>query len=267
MRPSRQPALFISHGGGPWPYIDEMKKAFAKTAKELSEIPQQLPERPKAVLVVSGHWEEPEFTVGTAQLPSMVFDYSGFPEHTYRISYPAPGSPELAARVRSLLGDSGIKCQEDSERGFDHGIFVPLYLMYPNADVPIVSLSLKSSYDPAEHIRMGEALRPLRDEGVLIIGSGLSYHNMRGFRSGDGLEVSETFESWLNQTISESNVSRRTERLVQWEKAPAARLAHPQEDHLLPLMVVAGAAGEAPGHRIFLDHVMGVAMASYRFDG
>jgi aromatic ring-opening dioxygenase catalytic subunit (LigB family) len=258
--------LFISHGGGPWPFVDEMKRAYAKTARELAALPQQLPEKPKAVLVVSGHWEEREFKVGTSERPPMIFDYYGFPEHTYQISYPAPGSPELASRVRSLIESSGIKCQEDPSHGLDHGIFIPLYLMYPNADVPIVPLSLKSSYDPAEHIRLGEALRPLREEGVLIIGSGLSYHNMRGFRTGGGAEVSETFESWLNETISQPSAALRNDRLVHWEKAPSARLAHPQEDHLLPLMVVAGVAGEGPGRRIFIDHVMGVAMASYRFD-
>jgi aromatic ring-opening dioxygenase catalytic subunit (LigB family) len=149
----------------------------------------------------------------------MDYDYHGFPEHTYRIQYNAPGSPALAQHVRELLAQGGIEAGEDPARGFDHGTFVPLALMYPDADVPIVLLSLKSGYDPAEHIALGKALETLRDEGILIIGSGLTYHNMQGFR----------------------------------------------EDHLLPLMVVAGAAGNDIGRRAFVDHVMGVAMASYRF--
>jgi aromatic ring-opening dioxygenase catalytic subunit (LigB family) len=155
--------------------------------------------------------------------------------------------------------------KEDSVRGFDHGTFVPLVLMYPKADVPVVTLSMKSSYDPLEHINLGKALLPLRDEGVLIIGSGLSYHNMRGFGSKDARPVSEQFEEWLNETISEADARVRNERLQNWEKAPAARLAHPREDHLIPLMVVAGAAGDDVGHRIFKDTVWNTVMASYRF--
>lgn len=265
MSKSRLPTLFVSHGGGPWPYIDEMKKLFAKTAIEFSRIPATLPIKPNAILMVSGHWEEPEFTVATSEHPPMVYDYSGFPEHTYHISYPAPGSPALAGRIRALLSQSGINCKEDPTRGFDHGTFTPLVLMYPDADIPVVTLSMKSNYDPLEHIRLGQVLLPLRDEGVLIMGSGLSYHNMRGFGGDQAKPVSEQFEAWLNETISETDVQVRNERLQNWEKAPAARMAHPREDHLIPLMVVAGAAGEDRGRRIFIDTVWNTAMASYRF--
>lgn len=264
MNAQRQPALFVSHGGGPWPYIEEMKKAYAKTAKEFAQIPAILPQKPKAVLVISGHWEEENFTVSAAKQPPMVFDYSGFPEHTYKISYPAVGSPDLAAKIQGLLSARGIKCDIDSSRGFDHGTFVPLHLMFPNADVPVVSMSMKSNYDPEEHIKLGEALRSLRDEGVLIIGSGLNYHNMRGFNTPAGGPVSEAFEAWLNDTISMPS-EVRSARLIDWELAPAARLAHPREDHLMPLMVVSG-AGQNGGRRLFADHVMGVVMASYIFD-
>lgn len=265
MNRARLPTLFVSHGGGPWPYVDEMKKLFAKTAMAFSTIPEKLPFKPETILVVSGHWEEPEFTVATSGHPPMVYDYSGFPEHTYHIKYPAPGSPTLASRIRALLSQSGIKSKEDPARGFDHGTFVPLALMYPKADVPVVILSMKSSYNPLEHINLGKALLPLRDEGVLIIGSGLTYHNMRGFGSKDAKPVSEQFEEWLNETISEADARVRNERLQNWEKAPAARLAHPREDHLIPLMVVAGAAGDDIGHRLFKDTVWNTVMASYRF--
>lgn len=262
---TKLPTFFISHGGGPWPYIDDMKKQFAKTARELSQLPESLPCKPKAILVITGHWEESEFTVSTAANPPMKYDYSGFPEHTYRIKYPAPGSPALASRVRELLSQAGISSNEDPHRGFDHGTFVPLFLMYPDASIPVVMLSLKSNYDPLEHIRAGEALKPLRDEGILIIGSGLTYHNMRGFGQTDATPVSEQFEQYLNEAISEPNPVNRAEKLINWETAPVARLAHPREDHLIPLMVVVGAAGDDVGSRVFVDKVFNVAMASYRF--
>ncbi len=261
----KQPTLFISHGGGPWPWIPEMKNMFTRTVDWLENLPKTLPEKPKAILSISGHWEADEFTVSTAKRPPMIYDYGGFPEHTYQISYPAPGSPELAAQVRSLLSKAGIANQEDPGHGFDHGTFVPLYLMYPQADIPVVSLSIKSNYDPLEHIEMGRALQSLREQGVLIIGSGLSYHNMRGFRTPGADQVSKRFGKWLAETVTAENPREREARLLHWEQAPAARDAHPQEDHLIPLMVVEGAAGTDPGHNEFMDHVMGVDMASYRF--
>ena len=259
------PVYFVSHGGGPWPWIPEMARDFAKTAQEFAKIPATLPQKPKAVLVITGHWEEPQFTVSTSERPPMEYDYHGFPEHTYRIRYPAPGSTALAQRVRELLAGSGITSAEDPKRGFDHGTFVPLSLMYPDADVPIVLLSLKSNYDPSEHIRVGEALQKLRDEGILIIGSGLTYHNMRGFRQPGSMSVSQAFEGYLNDAITDPDSKSRNGKLERWETGPAARAAHPREDHLLPLMVVAGAAGDAAGKRLFVDNVMSVAMASYRF--
>lgn len=260
----RQPAFFISHGGGPWPWIDEMRAMFAGSASWLARLPQTLPAVPKAILSVTGHWEAPEFTVGTSARPPMVYDYSGFPEHTYHITYPAPGAPDVAERVRGLLSAAGIPCRTDAERGFDHGTFVPLYVMYPRGEIPVVQLSIKHSLDPREHLHAGTALQPLRDEGVLIVGSGLSYHNMRGFRGGGG-PASQAFEQWLTNAVSDLNVAGRNSRLMSWEQAPAARLSHPREDHLVPLLVAAGAAGEDLGRRDFLDHAMGIDMASYRF--
>lgn len=259
------PTFFVSHGGGPWPWVDGMKQLFAKTAREFAQMPGLLPDKPKAVLVITGHWEAQDFTVSTAEHPPMEYDYSGFPEHTYRIQYKAPGSKALAGRVGELLGAAGIGCKEDAHRGFDHGTFVPLSLMYPEADVPVVMLSMKSSYDPAEHIRLGQAIAPLRDEGVLIMGSGLTYHNMRGFGRPQSTPVAEAFEAFLNTAITAPSAQQRNDMLVHWQEAPGARLAHPQEDHLIPLMVVAGAAGADVGHRVFIDHVMEVAMASYQF--
>ena len=265
MDAARLPTLFVSHGGGPWPWVDGMKEQFAKTAAEFRHMPARLPTRPKAVLVITGHWEAAEFTVSTGAHPPMEYDYSGFPAHTYQLRYPAPGSPALAARVEALLKGAGFGVREDAQRGFDHGTFVPLWLMYPDAEVPIVMLSLKSSYDAAEHIRLGAALQPLRAEDVLILGSGLTYHNMRGFRRDESTPVAEVFEAYLNDAVVQPDAAVRNERLAHWQEAPGARLAHPQEDHLLPLMVVAGAAGIDVGHRVFVDHVMKVPMATYAF--
>lgn len=265
MSSTRLPVLFLSHGGGPWPWVDGMKQMFARTAREFAALPARLPARPKAVLVITGHWEAPQFSVSTAEHPPMDYDYSGFPEHTYRLQYPAPGSPALAQRVRDLLGQAGIASSADPLRGFDHGTFVPLSLMYPQADMPVVLLSLKSDYDAAEHIRVGKAIAPLRDEGVLIVGSGLTYHNMSGFGRTSSTPVAEAFETYLEDAISQEEPAARNQMLESWESAPAARLAHPREDHLLPLMVVAGAAGDDRGGRVFVDHVMEVAMASYQF--
>ena len=262
---TRMPVYFLSHGGGPWPYVEGMRQQFAKTEREFKALPDRLPAKSKAVLAITGHWEEEEFTVSTAERPPMVYDYYGFPEHTYHIRYPAPGSPELASRVKTLLSNAGISAKEDSGRGFDHGTFVPLALMYPNADVPIVMLSLKSDYDPQEHIRVGQALQSLRDEGVLIIGSGLTYHNMRGFGRDESTPIAEAFENYLNNAIEQSDAKVRNDMLAKWEAVPGARLAHPREDHLIPLMVVAGAAGNDKGRPVFVDHVMKVPMASYEF--
>lgn len=267
MNTSRMPVYFLSHGGGPWPWVEQMRQAFANTAREFAALPGRLPARPRAILAISGHWEAPGFTVSTATRPPMEYDYYGFPEHTYRVQYPAPGDPALAARVRELLGAAGMAAGEDPARGFDHGVFVPLALMYPEADIPVVMLSLRSSYDPAEHIRVGQALAPLRDEGVLIIGSGLTYHNMRGFGRDESTVPATRFERYLDTVIGQESPATRNRMLVDWEAAPAARLAHPREDHLLPLMVVAGAAQDDVGQALFVDHVFKVPMASYEFGG
>ncbi len=262
---TRFPILFLSHGGGPWPFMEDRRVQYAKTAEAFAKLPQLLPERPNAVLVITGHWEADAFTVSTSPHPPMVYDYYGFPEHTYHLKYPAPGKPELAAQVKALLTHAGLDCREDPDQGFDHGTFVPLGLMYPNADVPIVLLSLKSSYDAAEHVKVGQAIASLRDEGIQIVGSGLTYHNMRGFGRDESAPVAEAFEAWLRTAIGQKGASVRNDMLTNWEAAPGARLAHPREDHLVPLMVVAGAAGEDEGRVLFTDHAMKVPMASYAF--
>ena len=195
----------------------------------------------------------------------MIYDYGGFPPHTYQIRYPAPGAPAIAARVQALLQQAGIPVAMDEERGFDHGTFTPLYAMYPEADVPVVQLSIQRDYDPEAHLALGRALAPLREEGVLIVGSGLSYHNLRAFGAA-ARGPSEAFDGWLHGVMS-APPGERAAALRDWAKAPAARIAHPQEDHLIPLMVAAGAAEGEAAHRVYheRDFMGGVTASSYRF--
>lgn len=262
----RQPVYFLSHGGGPWPYMGgPMRAHFALMERALRDIPRQLPEPPAAVLVVSGHWEEQEFTVSSSPQPGMVYDYYGFPPETYRIRYPAPGSPQLAARVQQLLGTAGWPVAADPARGFDHGTFSMMQPIYPDADVPVVQLSLKASMDPAEHLAAGRALAPLRDEGILIIGSGQSYHNLRLW-SPAGAQPAAAFDAWLRRSLLGTTPAERNAALLAWQAAPAARAAHPREDHLIPLMAVAGAAGDDAATAIYGERFMGsLAVSSFRF--
>ena len=263
----RLPAYFISHGGGPWPWLTgEMPGVYDRLAASLRAMPRELGARPRAVLAVSGHWEEDEFTVMSGAEPPMVYDYSGFPAHTYRIKYPAPGSPEVAARVRELLTRAGIGTREDKARGFDHGVFAPLRVIYPEADVPALQLSIRRGYDPEEHLAAGRALAPLRDEGVLILGSGLSYHNLRQFGPG-ARGASKEFDEWLTDAVCASVGEDRNQKLRRWSEAPSARAAHPREDHLIPLMLAAGAAGGEPAEVVYHEDSFfgGIAVSSYRF--
>jgi aromatic ring-opening dioxygenase catalytic subunit (LigB family) len=268
MKPLRLPVYFISHGGGPWSYMDDASRApYAKLAASLADMPRQLREKPRAVLMVSAHWEEREFTLTSNPKPTMIYDYGGFPEYTYHIHYDAPGDPALAARAKSLLDAAGLPAQLDPERGFDHGAFTPLKVIYPAADVPVVQLSLKRGLDPATHLAMGRAISPLRDEGVLIVGSGLSYHNLRQFFSPAAFGPSREFDAWLNGALLGGSAADRDKLLAAWESAPSARAAHPREEHLLPLMVAAGAAGNDMAELAYheKDFLGGITVSSFRF--
>jgi aromatic ring-opening dioxygenase catalytic subunit (LigB family) len=224
-----------------------------------------LPGPPEALIVVSGHWEEPAFTASAAPAPKLIFDYSGFPEHTYRLTWPAPGNPELAGRVAGMLQQAGLPSAIDATRGFDHGVFVPLKVVFPNAEIPVVTLSLAASLDPALHLAAGRALAPLRDEGVLIVGSGMSFHNLRAYMRPETRERAQAFDDWLTRAI-ESPAAERTALLTAWRKAPFAAYAHPREEHLIPLLVAAAAGSDSPGRRIFTDEPMGARISAYRFD-
>ncbi|HYG27011.1 MAG TPA: class III extradiol ring-cleavage dioxygenase [Caulobacteraceae bacterium] len=265
---TRLPTYFISHGGGPWPYLDgPFRRMFDQLEQSLVDIRRELGDAPKAVLMITGHWEEKGFAISSAERPGMVYDYSGFPPHTYEIKYKAPGSPELAARVQQLLAGGGIAARLDPQRGYDHGTFSVMKPLYPGEDIPLVQLSIDISYDPELHVRLGRLLAPLRDEGVLIIGSGLSYHNLGEMRGDAGFEPSRRFDAWLQETLVASEPQVRTERLIHWEQAPAARAAHPQEDHLIPLMAAVGAAEDEPAAVVYhqKDFSGGITASSFRF--
>jgi aromatic ring-opening dioxygenase catalytic subunit (LigB family) len=267
--PIRQPAIFLPHGGGPCFFMDWTwgpADTWEATRIFLSGLADTLSAEPKAMVVISGHWEEPAFTASAAASPELIFDYSGFPEHTYHLTWPAPGDPELAERVAKLLSHAGLPSTLSSNRGFDHGVFVPLKVVFPHAQIPVVTLSLASSLAPALHLAAGRALAPLRDEGVLIVGSGMSFHNLRGYNRPETAERACAFDDWLTKAV-ESPAADRDALLASWRNAPYAAYAHPREEHLIPLMVAAGAGGSARGKRIFSDDPMGAAISAYRFDG
>jgi aromatic ring-opening dioxygenase catalytic subunit (LigB family) len=244
-----------------------------RMAEYLRAMPDEVKSRPKALVVVSGHWEEKVATIQNNPAPPLLYDYYGFPPSTYQISFPAPGAPKVSARVAELLGAAGIPYQYDNARGFDHGVFIPLKVAFPRADVPIVQLSLFASMDPAEHIGLGQALAPLRDEGVLIVGSGMTYHNvrtlmahMRGGSNGQAPDAgSQRFDDWLEEVLTKATPEERIAALAKWDRAPAARDAHPREEHLLSLHVVVGAAVNDPGRRTLKDVVMGAVESAFRF--
>lgn len=262
---ARLPAYFISHGGGPCFFMDwNPPDTWKGLGNWLGGIAADVGSKPKAVIVISAHWEAAQFSVTAAAQPPLIYDYTGFPPHTYQLKYPAPGAPALAQRVLYLLSAAGVGAQADARRGWDHGVFIPLKLIYPQADVPVLQLSLKAGLSPAEHIEAGRALSPLRDEGVLIVGSGYSYHNMRGY-GGAGERAADEFDGWLVDAMTRHAPAERDALLADWECAPSARAAHPREEHLLPLMVVAGAAGEDAGKRVFGEKVWGIATSGFRF--
>lgn len=263
----RLPTYFISHGGGPWPWMKrEMGATYDKLAAALADMPRQIGRKPAAILMVSAHWEAPVFTVQGSAKPPMIYDYGGFPAHTYDVHYDAPGSPALAQRVQQLIAAAGLPAQIDPERGYDHGTFSPMVAIYPQADVPVVQLSLRRGLDPAEHLALGRAIAPLRDENVLIVGSGLSYHNLRNFGP-QAHDVSKAFDDWLDTAVVGGTGEARNAQLLDWAGAPAARMAHPREEHLIPLMVAVGAAQGEAGDRVYHEDAFmgGLVVSSFRF--
>jgi len=262
--PERMPTAFVPHAGGPVGHV-EMGLPTAEVDdivsywRSLRDLPGATP---NAVLAVSAHWEARVPTVMSSSNPPMLYDYGGFPPQAYQITWPAPGDPALATRVRELLERAGFESADDPKRGFDHGTFVPFKMTYP-ADVPVVQLSLKAGLDAGEHLRIGRALAPLRDEGVFIVGSGDSFHNLRGFTS-EFRKRSDAFHAWLIESVT-GDAKERDRKLSDWTSAPCARDCHPREEHLIPLMVVAGAAGEDLGTVTWRGPFLGIEQVGFHF--
>ena len=270
---ARMPTIFLPHGGGPWPFTSEPifgnGTSWTRMEAYMRGLGMIAPTRPSAVLVISAHWEATVPTLMTSKAPPMLYDYSGFPPETYEVKWPAPGAPELAATIEQMLSDAGIPTSTDARRGFDHGTFVPLKLAFPEADLPTLQLSLKRGFDPAEHLAIGRALEPLRDRGVLMVGSGMSYHNMRAFgrlMRGDltARAESKAFDEWL-AGLGALDADARHGALLDWERAPSARACHPREEHLLPLHVMAGAAGDDPVSSPYRDIILGAHVSALHF--
>ncbi len=249
--------VYFSHGGGPLPILgDPSHKAMVDF---MTQLPSRL-KKPDAILVISAHWEERAATLLGASNPGMFYDYYGFPNEAYEITYPAPGSPSLANRIAEDLSKNNIPARIDPERGFDHGLFIPLKLMYPQADIPSLQLSLLRGLDPDAHIALGKALRDLMNENILVIGSGFSFHNLGAFIWEGTVQpdpANDAFQNWLIETCTGSMAQTdREQRLIEWQKAPSARYCHPREEHLLPVHVCSGMSNK-PASLIFDDMILG----------
>lgn len=260
----RSSVLYLSHGGGPLPLLGD--QGHQNMIDFIRKVTPTLM-KPSAILVISAHWEESIPTVTSGAFPSLIYDYYGFPKESYEIEYSAPGAPELANKIFNLLRSAGIEAKLDDQRGFDHGLFVPLKIMYPDANIPCVQLSLVNSLQPEAHIRIGKALADLRKDNVLVIGSGFSFHNLKEFfvpPTPKSQAMNESFEQWLIDTCSNSQLTEeeREQRLINWDSAPAARFCHPREEHLLPLHVCYGVAGTA-AKKVFEFEIMGKMASAY----
>jgi len=264
---ARMPVLFVPHGAGPCFFMDwSPADTWQRLAGFLKGVADTLPARPQAIVLVSGHWLEQDFSLTGSERPPLIYDYYGFPPHTYQLTYPAPGQPELAQRVRQRLEQGGLAAGIDDARGFDHGVFIPLKLMFPEADIPVIQLSLRHDLDPVAHIEAGRALAALRDEGVLIVASGMSFHNMRGYGDPRFTPLSAEFDDWLSAAVA-SEPAQRDALLGDWARAPHARLCHPPggEEHLLPLMVAAGAGADSEGRKVYSEKIMETTISAFRF--
>lgn len=256
---SLMPIIYIPHGGGPMPLLGD--PGHAGLTAFLKGLNDFLPQ-PKTILMISAHWEENAASISAASQPEMIYDYGGFPPETYEYQYPAPGHPELAQQVASLLKSQNIEHVLDPRRGYDHGTFVPLMLMYPDAKIPVVQLSLLHSLDAAKHLELGQALVPLREQGVLIIGSGASFHG-RGTPAD-----SVAFDDWLTETLVETPLEQAHQRLVDWDQAPSARECHGREEHLLPAHVCFAAASAVakPAKKVYTGSLFGKTISSFMWD-
>jgi aromatic ring-opening dioxygenase catalytic subunit (LigB family) len=244
--------------------MDDPQGTWTGMAGFLRGVAGSLPETPSAILIVSGHWETAGFALTGGERPSLVFDYYGFPPHTYQLRYDAPGLPSLATQIAERLRAAGFEAATDDSRGYDHGVFVPLKVAFPEARIPVIELSLERGLDAALHLAMGAALAPLRAQNVLVIGAGMSVHNLRAWGDPRITQPALEFDAWLNEAASAPGPERAA-ALSRWQQAPNARICHPRHEHLLPLMVAAGSSPN-PGRRVFHEMVLGAPIAGFRFD-
>ena len=249
--------VYLSHGGGPLPILGD--PSHASMVKFMQVLPSQL-RKPEAIVVISAHWEENVATLQAAESPAMLYDYYGFPKEAYDITYPARGDVALAKRIGGILNAQGIASHLDAERGFDHGLFIPLKMMYPKADIPAFQISLLKNLDPEAHTEFGKALGGLLTENILVVGSGFSFHNLQAFRFRSGPiedHRNDAFQDWLiDICVHTGEQTKREAQLRNWESAPSARYCHPREEHLLPLHVCVGMAN-APARLVFNDYIAG----------
>ncbi len=260
------PVLYFPHGGGPLPLLGD--GGHKEMIDFLNGIRPSLG-KPSSILLISAHWEEHTATITSGEFPPLIYDYYGFTPEAYQIKYDAPGDPALAERIFLLLREAGIAARMDVRRGFDHGLFIPLKIMYPDANIPCVQLSLLRDLNPQSHIRLGSALSELRGQNLLVLGSGFSFHNLREFAYSGAADIdakNEAFQQWLIDTCAGEGLSdeERRERLVDWEKAPNARYCHPREDHLLPLHVCAGLSNR-PAELVFDGRIMGKRSVAFKW--
>ena len=265
---ARQPVYFIFHGGGPCFFMDwDPPYVWDGLKRWLEGIIPSLPQVPSAIAVVTAHWEEQDFQFSAQPSPSLVYDYYGFPKHTYHINYEAPPALDMSDRAVQLMHDAGVQAQSNATRGWDHGVFIPLKVMRPQADIPVFSMSLRADMDASAHLHAGQVLQSLRDENVLIVASGASYHNLGAWFAGKQSAPRDgaVFDAWLTDAVTHVDSAMRNALLANWASAPSARAAHPREEHLLPLMVAAGAAGEDVGVRSYHENILGVPFSGYIF--
>jgi aromatic ring-opening dioxygenase catalytic subunit (LigB family) len=246
------PVMFVNHGGGPMPLMGRQPQL----AQHMQEaVKRYIPEKPTAIVVLSAHWEASPIQISNYDVPQpLLYDYGGFPSETYQYQYPARGSPDLSSRIHNLLKDQGIPSELENDRGFDHGVFVPLKIMFPDADIPVVAVSMDASLDSEKNMQIGQALAPLRDHGVFILGSGYTFHNLPNFfhPTTASKQAACNFNEWLKETMLSSQPSEMKQRLTHWEQAPGAKQSHPREEHLIPLLMTV-AASDFTGAQVIYD--------------
>lgn len=260
------PSLFINHGGGPYPVMGQHENL--EIAESLKSVKNYVDlKQLKAIIVVTAHWEEDIVSISSAAHHDLLYDYNNFPPETYKYKYNAPGDPELAKEIHKALTAEGIRSKLDDKRGWDHGIFIPMMLINPDADIPIVQVSILKNQKAEDHYKLGEVLLQFRKRGVAIFGSGMTYHNEAGFkkaRPSDGVIVNTEFDSFIDEACK-SEGARRKELFLKWDQQPGALESHPvnEADHLMPLIVNAGAGGADAAEKTF----SGIYLGKFKIGG